>query len=110
MPTIVCTQDNKTAGMVEGFDELGGTDKFTTDTLARLLASKGVLKYSEAEKPKLSKPLNNVVSSNRSGKAIYGHVKNYYSDDEVEDDFWTKSDSDSDSDDDEADSGAATAN
>jgi len=48
IPTLVCTKDNFTSDMVEGFDELGGTDDFTTETLAKRLALKGAIFYDEA--------------------------------------------------------------
>lgn len=75
IPTIVCTKDNYSEDMVEGFDELGGTDRFSTYDLAKRLAKKGALFMDKVEqwRPKKEKPLSeNTVKSNKSGNAIYG--------------------------------------
>ena len=45
MPTIVLIKDGKTEHSIHGFDELGGTDDFSTADMAYVLASHGVLNY-----------------------------------------------------------------
>lgn len=45
MPTIVLIKDGKTEHSLRGFDELGGTDDFSTSDMAYVLASHGVLNY-----------------------------------------------------------------
>lgn len=45
MPTIVLIKDGKTEHSLRGFDELGGTDDFSTDDMAYVLSTHGVLKY-----------------------------------------------------------------
>eukprot|EP01039_Chlorochromonas_danica_P004305 gene4305-4725_t len=45
MPTIVLIKDGKTDHSLRGFDELGGTDDFTTDDMAYVLSQHGMLKF-----------------------------------------------------------------
>jgi hypothetical protein len=45
MPTIVLIKDGKTEHSLIGFDELGGTDDFTTNDIAYVLSQHGVLNY-----------------------------------------------------------------
>ncbi len=75
MPTIVCTKDNFTNDTIEGFDELGGRDDFSTEALAARLAQKGSIFYEEdATKRKLvaqKDKSSNTVKSNKSGNSIY---------------------------------------
>lgn len=71
LPAIVLTVNNQTAGLIEGFDELGGRDDFTTNTLEQYLAKKGVIEYEEPPahfKAKMNKDNeNNYSNSIRSG-------------------------------------------
>jgi hypothetical protein len=41
----VLVKDGKTEHSLRGFDELGGTDDFTTDDMAYVLSQKGVLTF-----------------------------------------------------------------
>jgi hypothetical protein len=43
LPTIVCIRDGRTDHSIVGFDELGGSDQFTTEQLEQLLLTHGVL-------------------------------------------------------------------
>jgi Thioredoxin len=43
LPTIVLIKDGKTDHSIIGFDELGGTDDFTTEQLEEVLAGHGVI-------------------------------------------------------------------
>ena len=43
MPTIVLVKEGKTEKSIVGFDELGGSDNFTTEALEALLLKEGVL-------------------------------------------------------------------
>jgi len=45
MPTIVLVRDGHTEHSLRGFDELGGTDDFTTDDMAFVLKNHGVLNF-----------------------------------------------------------------
>lgn len=45
MPTIVLIKDGKTEHSLRGFDELGGTDDFSTEDMAYVLSNHGVLKF-----------------------------------------------------------------
>ncbi len=45
MPTIVMIKDGKTEHSLIGFDELGGTDDFSTHDMAYVLSQYGVLNY-----------------------------------------------------------------
>jgi thioredoxin-like negative regulator of GroEL len=47
MPSIVLIKDGKTDHTIHGFDEFGGVDDFSTDTVAFVLARHGVLNYEE---------------------------------------------------------------
>lgn len=60
MPTIVLIKDAKTEHSIRGFDELGGTDDFTTSEMAYILASHGVLNYENDQSEEIA---------NRSRKA-----------------------------------------
>lgn len=44
------TKDNITADRVEGFGELGDTDQFSTEELARRLAKEGLITLLASEK------------------------------------------------------------
>lgn len=45
MPTIVLIKDRKTEHSIVGFDEFGGTDKFTRSDMAKVLAHHGMIEY-----------------------------------------------------------------
>lgn len=45
MPTIVLIKDGKTEHALHGFDELGGTDDFTTTDMAYILSTHGMLNF-----------------------------------------------------------------
>lgn len=45
IPTIVLIKDGKTEHSIRGFDEFGGTDDFTTDDVAYILSTHGVLNF-----------------------------------------------------------------
>eukprot|EP00466_Bigelowiella_natans_P000667 jgi/Bigna1/51581/estExt_Genewise1Plus.C_10447 len=72
LPTILCTKDNYTHDRIEGFDPLGGTDSFSTQTLRARLGQKGNIDYDPlVDKPIQEKELYTTTKSNKSGKAIY---------------------------------------
>lgn len=91
LPTIVCMKDNYTLDMIEGFDELGGTDDFPTAVLEQRLSMKGAIdlldgpsKFDASEDLR-NKNNRNTVRDNKEGKAIYQSrltQKMYDSDDE----------------------------
>jgi hypothetical protein len=79
LPTLVITENNFTKGMIEGFQELGNTDKFTTRQLEKLLAEKGAIEPPPPDEEELERMREekerrsqNTTSKNRGGKAIYG--------------------------------------
>jgi thioredoxin-like negative regulator of GroEL len=43
LPTMVLVKDGKTDHSIIGFDELGGSDDFTTEQLEEVLAAHGVI-------------------------------------------------------------------
>ncbi|CAM9911488.1 unnamed protein product, partial [Ectocarpus fasciculatus] len=45
MPTIMLIKDGKTDHAIHGFDEFGGTDDFSTDDVAYVLSTYGVLNF-----------------------------------------------------------------
>ena len=49
LPTLACVKKEKTVDYVVGFDELGGSDDFTTHTLAGRLSLHGLLTYDGTE-------------------------------------------------------------
>jgi len=49
LPSIVCVKDGKTEHTIIGFDELGGSDEFPTETLAYVLSKHKVLRYDGPE-------------------------------------------------------------
>lgn len=88
IPTLIMTKDNFTADRLEGFDELGGTDTFTTDDLEARLAMQGSIDYEPPTKGGVGakKGVKQSVKSNPNGKAIYGHRRMIDSEDEAEED------------------------
>lgn len=55
MPTIILIKDGKTEHSIRGFDELGGTDDFTTADMAYVLATHGVLNYENDRSEEITK-------------------------------------------------------
>jgi len=45
MPTLILTKNNETVDRVEGFDQLGGRDDFTTETMEKRLALRQLIDY-----------------------------------------------------------------
>ncbi len=83
--------DNFCADRIEGFDELGGRDDFTTDALEKRLAKQQVIDFDEMAivKSLTSKkgPANNKgVASNPNKKAIYASSSNRKADDSDDED------------------------
>lgn len=94
MPTIIMTKGGFTHDRIEGFDQLGGTDKFTTRTLEKRLAKEGMIEYTlQSEDPmdKLGKKTQG-VRDNRDGKAIYQTRMAKMMDTEYSDEDWSDSD------------------
>mmetsp|Transcript_20468 Transcript_20468/g.28571 ORF Transcript_20468/g.28571 Transcript_20468/m.28571 type:complete len:253 (+) Transcript_20468:48-806(+) len=89
LPTVLCTKNNYTHDRIEGFDPLGGTENFSTQTLRARLGQKGCIDYD----PLVDKPLNpekelyNTAKSNKSGKAIYASKLAQLKDDDDWDDI-----------------------
>jgi thiol-disulfide isomerase/thioredoxin len=54
MPTIVLIKDGKTEHSLRGFDELGGTDDFSTEDMAYVLSTHGVLKFDGDRKEEIA--------------------------------------------------------
>ena len=49
LPTLACVKKEKTVDYVVGFDELGGSDDFSTHTLAARLSLHGLITYDGTE-------------------------------------------------------------
>jgi len=49
LPTLACVKKEKTVDYVVGFDELGGSDDFSTHTLAARLSLHGLITYEGSE-------------------------------------------------------------
>jgi hypothetical protein len=95
MPTIIMTQDNFCADRIEGFDELGGRDDFTTEQLEQRLVKKApiidfdemaAMQKSVAAKKAAAAGGNKGVKTNRDKKAIYASASNRRRDDSDSDD------------------------
>lgn len=87
LPTILCTKDNYTHDRIEGFDPLGGTENFTTQTLRARLGSKGSISYDPlVDKPVQKKELYNTAKTNKSGASIYQSKISQLGDDDDWDD------------------------
>jgi len=77
MPTLIMTEDNFTADRLEGFTELGNTDKFTTVQLAERLGKRGMIEYEavpagSAEAVALMEGGKLTANAaNKTGKAVY---------------------------------------
>lgn len=83
------TKDNFTCDRIEGFDELGGTDQFTTEELEARLALHGMIDYEPPNSSQSSltkKVIKQSVKSNPTGRAIYGQRRMIDSEDEAEED------------------------
>jgi len=89
LPTLIFTVDNFVADRVEGFDELGGRDDFTTEQLEQRIAKKNVIDISDVPVVKsLTKKVAQIKGSksNPNGKAIYASSSNRKKDDSDDDD------------------------
>jgi hypothetical protein len=77
MPTIIMTQDNFTEDRLDGFFELGNTDKFTTEELEERLAKKGMIDYDAPPPASMVRPGERETANkgNKSGLAIYESAK-----------------------------------
>jgi len=96
MPTIIMTEDNFTADRLEGFYELGNTDKFTTAQLEERLAKKGMIDY-DAPPPNMGIPgqMETSNKNNKTGQAIYESARQRMLTD-LDDDFLDDSDEEKD--------------
>ena len=56
LPTLACVKKEKTVDYIVGFDELGGSDDFSTHTLAARLSLHGLITYEGTEDYGGSKP------------------------------------------------------
>jgi len=89
MPTIIMTKNGMTEDRIEGFDELGGTENFSTGLLEARLAKKGAIEYDGDVKERLKakkerergSKFSTASSSNRNGKSIYGKTHKVYDSD-----------------------------
>jgi hypothetical protein len=90
MPTLIGTVNNFTHDRIEGFDELGGVDNFTTDTLEKRLAAKGMIDYDEsaqhAKALEKAKQIRQANKNNPSAKPIYHTRKMIDSEDDASED------------------------
>ncbi len=61
MPTILIVKDRKAHHQIRGFDELGGTENFSTALLACVLATHGALHITEDERDNSGEILDNLM-------------------------------------------------
>mmetsp|Transcript_10911 Transcript_10911/g.16276 ORF Transcript_10911/g.16276 Transcript_10911/m.16276 type:complete len:252 (+) Transcript_10911:49-804(+) len=88
LPTILCTKNNYTHDRIEGFDSLGGSDNFTTETLRSRLAKRGSIDYDPTlDKPPPKKELYTASKTNKTGAAIYASKLAQLGDDDDWDDI-----------------------
>lgn len=89
MPTMILTKDNFCADRIEGFDELGGRDDFTTEDLEKRIAKQQIIDIDEAAMMKAAaaaKKKQKGTKSNPTGKAIYASSSNRRADDSDDED------------------------
>ncbi len=64
LPTLALVKHEKVMDYIIGFDPLGGTDEFTTSTLAAVLASKGMISQDKTRAdPSKQQPTRNIRQS-----------------------------------------------
>jgi hypothetical protein len=80
MPTVVLVKDRKAFHHIRGFDELGGTEDFSTNTLAYVLGTHGVTDLRDDEEISEEILQSRGVNSVRVSKK--GAKKGYYDEDD----------------------------
>ena len=75
MPTLIIMVDNYACGRVEGFTELGNTDKFSTEKLEQVLGEKGVIDYVPPPPSDLKQQWTTSNPNNKDGNAIYASAR-----------------------------------
>ena len=70
LPTIVCTKDNYTIDAIEGFDELGARDDFTTQQLEQRLALHNAIDYELSADDELVKKGRNFIMKRKDKPKI----------------------------------------
>jgi len=87
MPTIIMTKDNFCADRIEGFDELGGRDDFTTEALEKRIAKQHIVDFDEMAvvKSLTKKAAPRGTKENPNRKAIYASASNRRGDDSDDD-------------------------
>jgi hypothetical protein len=66
IPTIILIKDGKTEHSIRGFDEFGGTDDFSTQDVAYILSTHGVLNFEVDRSEEISQ---------QAGKAGLNHLR-----------------------------------
>ena len=77
MPTLLIVKDRKAYHQIRGFDEIGGTEDFSTNTLAYVLGAHGAIDLTDDEEtpPDFSPSSKGVNSINiRKGSSKYGYA------------------------------------
>ncbi|CAH1785629.1 unnamed protein product [Owenia fusiformis] len=74
LPAVICFKEGIVVDKVIGFEELGNTDSFTTETLEKRLGNSGVIHYKNTN-PEPGK------------KSLFGHVRQNNDDDNSDDDW-----------------------
>jgi len=83
MPTICLAKDGKTVDYIAGFDDLGGTDEFSTEMMEWRIARAGVIEYSgDLLSPPLSGGTKAKLLGDRTKKTIRGGQDSDDSDDD----------------------------
>eukprot|EP00457_Paulinella_chromatophora_P009772 gb/GEZN01009845.1/.p1 GENE.gb/GEZN01009845.1/~~gb/GEZN01009845.1/.p1 ORF type:complete len:233 (+),score=50.29 gb/GEZN01009845.1/:27-725(+) len=71
IPTLIMTKENVTEDRMEGFDELGGVETFSTEELAQRLAKRKSIDLLPEEQENSATAKKTHSSSNPEGHAIY---------------------------------------
>lgn len=86
IPTIVLIKDGRCVDFIIGFDDVGGTDEFTTEMMEWRIAHAGVINYKgdlvNPPDPKVSKPSKTVLGLDLRKKTIRGREDDDSSDED----------------------------
>jgi hypothetical protein len=85
MPTIVLIKDGKTEHSILGFDEFGGVDDFSTEDMAYVLSTHGVLNFEIDKSETIRENMSRKSGVNAIGVSCIRSSDYYSLDDDVED-------------------------
>merc|ERR1712150_438102 len=91
IPTIICVVAGRVAHHIVGFDEFGGVDDFSTETMAKVLAQHKMLSLTDAEAAEVESDDDDAEDSRAGGFSMNVATKRnirqkqYESDDDLSD-------------------------